>query len=67
MHDHFWLIWNERGHAPTVKHLSPESAVQEAQRLAIANPDEEFHILQVIKTARYAKVQWVDYGEFIPF
>ena len=67
MGEHFWLVWNERGHAPTFKHGSPESAMREAERLAVLQPGDEFHVLQVIKTACYAKVQWQEYGEFVPF
>lgn len=36
--DHFFMVWNEGGRAPTVKHETPESAKQEATRLALANP-----------------------------
>lgn len=65
--EHFWLIWNELGHAPTFKHSTPESAYQEAERLAINTPGQKFHVLQVVRTAQYARVQWHEYGDFIPF
>jgi len=65
--EHFWLVWNERRDAPTHKHSTPESARAEAERLAIANPGHEFHVLEVKSTACYARVHWHDYGEYVPF
>ena len=65
--DHFWLVWNEMGHSPTVKHPDPHSAKREAARLASQNPGREFHVLQVMGTARYNAVNWHEYGEWIPF
>lgn len=44
--DAFYLIWNPQGRAPTVKHLSFESAKREADRLSMNNPGESFVILQ---------------------
>jgi len=65
--EHFWLVWNELGQAPTFKHVTPESARAEAERLAIKNPNSTFHVLEVRATARYARVQWHEYGDFVPF
>lgn len=54
----FWLIWNERGHAPTCKHQTRPSAVAEAERLARMNPGQSFHVLQLAGTCRKVDVEW---------
>lgn len=65
--EHFWLVWNEVGGAPTLKHPTPQSARHEAERLARANPGQAFHVLIVVGTARYHAVNWHEYGEYLPF
>jgi len=65
--DHFWLVWRDDGGTPTYKHQTPESAKQEAERLAVQNPGQRFHVMQVMATACYARVQWQEYGDFVPF
>lgn len=42
----FWMVWNEHGHSPTVKHLLHARAVTEAERLARANPGQRFFVLK---------------------
>lgn len=46
----FWLVWNEAGRAPLVKHPSRDDAEQEAARLAAAMPGASFHVLTVMST-----------------
>lgn len=41
----FWLVWNEDGRMPMVKHPSQDEAQQEAARLAGENPGKSFHVL----------------------
>ena len=46
----FWLVWNEDGSTPTLKHPDRESAEAEAARLASVSPGKSFHILGVMST-----------------
>lgn len=42
----FWLVWSPTGSAPPkYRHRTPEAAIAEAERLAIANPGKEFIVL----------------------
>lgn len=70
----FWLVWNERGSVPTVKHTSELSARDEAERLARHVPGVAFHVLRVIGTVVKNDVLWLDtsaadraYDESCPF
>ncbi len=42
----FWMVWNVEGRAPTYKHASHASAVNEAERLARLNPGQTFAVLR---------------------
>lgn len=63
----FWLVWNPRGHAPTVRHDSEESAVTEATRLARTNPGYEFFVLRAEAKYLKADVQCVRLEPDMPF
>lgn len=54
----FWLVWNERGHAPTYKHDTLVSAKAEAERLARNNPGHSFHVLSLYGTCAKNDVLW---------
>jgi len=41
----YWVVWNETGRTPTLKHPSFHSAKKEAQRLARNNPGIRFAVL----------------------
>ena len=56
--EQFWMVWNEWGQAPTVKHLSPEAAREEAARLARANPGQSFHVLSLVVTCQIQDIVW---------
>ncbi len=58
MSELFWLIWNERGGPPTVKHATKSEARAEAERLARMNPGQTFHLLQLVGTCRRVDVEW---------
>jgi hypothetical protein len=69
----FWMVWNERGHAPTYKHETLQSARTEAERLARNNPTHVFHVLSLYGSCAKNDVQWIvrdtqqDMDEEIPF
>ncbi len=43
----FWLVWSPTGtKAPQHKHVSNESAIAEAKRLARAHPGQEFMVME---------------------
>jgi hypothetical protein len=41
----FYLVWNPNGRAPSRRHPSRAAASLEAERLARANPGQEFYVL----------------------
>jgi hypothetical protein len=64
----FWMVWNERGHAPTHKHITVEAARAEAERLARTNPGHTFHVLAALGHCSYNAVNWTEVErDFIPF
>lgn len=54
----FWMVWNERGHAPTYKHETELSAKTEAERLARLNPGHMFHVLERKGACKKIDVLW---------
>lgn len=46
----FFLVWNESGYMPRVKHETRELAEAEAARLAGQSPGTQFHVLGVMAT-----------------
>ncbi len=42
----FWMVYGLGHGAPTVRHKSEFSAINEAKRLARINPDVEFYVLE---------------------
>ncbi|MDN6885456.1 hypothetical protein QMO14_17820 [Variovorax sp. CAN2819] len=51
----FWLVWSPHGHRPPSRqHLSAESAGDEAERLAAANPGNYFYVLHAVEVRRTA-------------
>ena len=58
MTEPFFLVWCPTSHRPpTVKHPTSEAASTEAKRLAEANVEQDFHVLQCVGTARAPKSQ----------
>ncbi len=50
----FWLVWNPKNdRTPRFRHISEESAINEAKRLS--NMGDEFYVLQVIGKATKEK------------
>ena len=56
----FWLVWNRQGSSPVVMHDSEESAMKEAERLALANKGQCFHVLQATWSCRSDQVIWTE-------
>lgn len=44
----FWMITGD-GNAPKVRHANRQDAVNEATRLAKANPDKEFFVMETVE------------------
>jgi hypothetical protein len=64
----FWLIWNERGGSPSVKHGSKEEAEAEANRLAENHHAGIFHVTELVSTFRAkTTVERAEAEEPIPF
>jgi hypothetical protein len=63
----FWMIWNPRGHAPTVSHSHPETAKREAERLARANPGQEFYVLRCEGKCQVNDIRWEHFDDTVPF
>lgn len=56
----FWMVWNERGDAPRVRHTSKESAHREAERLARLNRGSAFIVLESVEALVSNDVMVVD-------
>lgn len=65
----FWLVWCENGGVPHFKHMTEQSAENEASRLARAHPGKSFCVLAC--TARFTErrltVERFAYDDGIPF
>lgn len=58
MFETFWMVVG-RG-TPTYRHATPESAKQEAERLARIDPSQEFFVLEAIASCKKNDVTWQD-------
>lgn len=54
--DTYWLVHNAASGPAQHEHLSKESAIIEAERLAALNPGKHFHVLESIGTAHVAPI-----------
>lgn len=63
----FWVVWNENGRAPVVKHPTQDSAEREALRLARGNPGQRFHVLALLGTCVNESIRWERVPEEMPF
>ena len=48
MQPRFWMVWNEGNRSPMVKHTSYHAATSEVVRLASANPNSNFFVLEAL-------------------
>lgn len=64
----FWMVWNEGNRGPVFKHSTEKSARNEAERLALQNRGQTFHVLKVIDSCRSNDVVWASSRlDAIPF
>ena len=47
-----YIIWNPKGCNPKKIHENIKSAEQEAEKLALSQPNEDFYVLEVVKKVR---------------
>lgn len=60
----FWVVWNPSHGAPTFRHGSATSSHDEAQRLARANPGQQFIVLRAESGYRTCEpLQRTDFNE----
>ena len=59
----FYLVWNESGHNPTVKHATKVRAIKEASRLSRQHRSEKFHVLRSIGDCEISDVKWTEHVE----
>ena len=63
----FWLVWNPQGRAPTFRHDSEQSAIDEASRLATSLPSNEFFVLQASHHVKREQPVTITKLDEIPF
>jgi hypothetical protein len=65
----FWVVWSPTGRPPVYQHETIESAGQEAERMARANPGSEFYVLQPTSRVIRQDVQVTRFrsGDEVPF
>ena len=56
----FWMIWTPASRPPVVAHKTLESALQEAERLALCNPGKEYYVLMSSHKVVTTKVDVVE-------
>lgn len=61
----FWMVWRENSHAPTYRHFSKQSAVDEAERLARECAGQTFFVLKTTAAMR-AELPAVSRIEIVP-
>lgn len=54
----FWVVWNPAARNPLFRHSREDSAVCEARRLAAANPDNRFIVLQSVMSVAITSTEF---------
>ena len=62
----FWMVWNVNGSAPTYKHASHTSALNEAERLARLYPGQTFAVLQATDLRHVGPMDRVELKPHVP-
>lgn len=63
----FWMVWSPEGNAPTAKHNSSHSAINEAERLARKCPSKRFYVLVATDMRTTDSMQRVRLVDELPF
>lgn len=63
----FYMVWNEVGSSPRVRHDNLDDAKKEASRLASAQPGVRFFVLQAIGQCQSVNTVYTRLEEPIPF
>lgn len=63
----FWMVWSPEGRPPTHRHESRNLALTEAERLARANPGQEFFVLEATHMRTLNDMKRVSLEQPIPF
>ena len=56
--ERFWMVWGAGKDQPQRKHSTPESAFDEAERLALRHPGTAFYVLVSVRSCSVATVSW---------
>jgi len=63
----FWMVWNENGGRPVIKHRSLYDATKEAERLAVKNIGQKFIVLESLKFCEIKNPVIWNFTDNIPF
>ena len=63
----FFLVWNPKGQNPKRRHEHEYQATAEAERLARANPGEEFYVMEARELRVMESMKRVMFVHPIPF
>lgn len=53
----FWMVWSPQGNPPRYQHPNADAAKAEAERLARANPGQEFFVLEAVSVSKRVDVE----------
>ncbi|MCL6653516.1 hypothetical protein A6R70_14585 [Agrobacterium rubi] len=62
----FWMVYGLHQKAPTARHKTEQSAIDEAKRLARMNPEVDFYVLETIHHAVKREVDVTFIGRHDP-
>lgn len=65
--DKFWLVWQPESGPARHKHYDRLAAVNEAERLAIANPGKKFYVCEAQEGVVVNPVQRIALTVAVPF
>lgn len=70
MADAFYIVWNPEGSNPRFRHDCFEAAANEAHRLALINPGQDFFVMQAhrrVSTPKPVEIEDFDTRLDVPF
>jgi hypothetical protein len=60
--DDFWSVWNSNSQMSRFKHNTERAAMDEAHRLATANPNDKFYVLHAVRGFQTRSVETIHIG-----